>query len=107
MTQREATRNINRAIDTVAERLGNTRTVCRKYYVHPALLHAYMEGLTAPTPLCAADAGQFMRSEQAADAQPDETPGTDARSTSARRQRAKPALRRDEVAVLQFLQEVA
>jgi DNA topoisomerase I len=107
MTERETTRNINRAIDTVAERLGNTRTVCRKYYVHPALLHAYKEGLTAPTPLCAADAGKLMRSEQSDDAQPDETPGTGPRSTSARRKRAKPALRRDEVAVLQFLQEVA
>ncbi len=44
-TQREAKRNIIRAIDAVAERLGNTRMVCRKYYVHPALLHAYLQGL--------------------------------------------------------------
>ena len=44
----EADRNILRALDAVAERLGNTRAVCRKYYVHPALLSAYYLGHTAP-----------------------------------------------------------
>ena len=51
-SRREADRNILRALDTVAERLGNTRTVCRKYYVHPALLEAYQLGLTAPHSCC-------------------------------------------------------
>lgn len=32
------------ALDHVAEKLGNTRTVCKKYYVHPKLLSAYEEG---------------------------------------------------------------
>lgn len=32
------------AIDGVAEQLNNTRAVCRKYYVHPAVLDAYAEG---------------------------------------------------------------
>ena len=32
------------AIDAAAERLGNTRTVCRGSYVHPAVLDAYTEG---------------------------------------------------------------
>jgi DNA topoisomerase-1 len=36
--------NIIAAIDRVAERLNNTRTVCRKYYVHPAILEAYERG---------------------------------------------------------------
>ncbi|AFD06342.1 DNA topoisomerase IB [Solitalea canadensis] len=40
----EAKRNINEALDFVALQLGNTRTVCKKYYVHPALLGAYEEG---------------------------------------------------------------
>jgi DNA topoisomerase-1 len=31
-------------IDGVAERLGNTRTVCRKYYIHPELLRLYEQG---------------------------------------------------------------
>jgi len=40
----QAKRNIVRAIETVAERLGNTPTVCRKCYVHPAVLDAYLDG---------------------------------------------------------------
>lgn len=77
--RREADRNIVRALDAVAERLGNTRTVCRKYYVHPALISAYHLGLTAPVP--------------------------PAEPRSPRRATAQAALRRDELVVLQFLQE--
>lgn len=47
-TRREAERNVLRAIDCAAERLGNTRAVCRKYYVHPALIEAYLEGSVLP-----------------------------------------------------------
>jgi DNA topoisomerase-1 len=36
--------NIVRAVDRVAERLGNTRAVCRKYYIHPVVLEAYRRG---------------------------------------------------------------
>jgi len=78
-SRREADRNIIRAIDAVAERLGNTRTVCRKYYIHPALLDAYLMGLTVPQP--------------------------PALSKKARRRQPGAALRLDEVLVLQFLQE--
>ena len=42
--EREAKRNINRTIETVAERLGNTPAVCRKCYVHPAVIEAYLQG---------------------------------------------------------------
>jgi DNA topoisomerase-1 len=37
-------KNIIAAIDRVAERLGNTRTVCRQYYIHPVVLEAYARG---------------------------------------------------------------
>ena len=37
----EAKRNIVKALDIVSERLGNTRTVCKKYYVHPLILSLY------------------------------------------------------------------
>lgn len=77
-SQRQAKRNILQAVDTVAKRLGNTRAVCRKYYIHPALQEAYLQGLTARV-----------------------SEGTGSRRV--RRQRAAPALRRDEVAVLQLL----
>ena len=79
-TRREADRNIVRAIDEVSERLGNTRAVCRKYYVHPALLEAYLEGRTV----------------QLRDKSPRKLP---------RRAGRAAALRGDEVAVLQFLQD--
>src|SRR2546430_3225228 len=49
-SRREAERNVVRAIDAVADRLGNTRAVSRKYYVHPALVHAYLRGLTPSLP---------------------------------------------------------
>ena len=47
-TKREAERNVLRAIDRTAERLGNTRSVCRKYYIHPVLIEAYLEGEVPP-----------------------------------------------------------
>jgi DNA topoisomerase-1 len=40
----EAKRAVNRAIERVAALLGNTRTVCRKSYIHPAVLDAYFNG---------------------------------------------------------------
>jgi DNA topoisomerase-1 len=40
----EARRNIGRAVESVAKRLGNTKTVCRKSYIHPAIFDAYLEG---------------------------------------------------------------
>jgi len=43
-TQKEAKHNIVLAIENVAERLGNTPTVCRKCYVHPAIIESYLEG---------------------------------------------------------------
>jgi DNA topoisomerase I len=38
-----AKRNVTRAIESVAERLGNTTAVCRKCYVHPAIINAYLD----------------------------------------------------------------
>lgn len=45
-SQRAAKRNIVNAIESVARTLGNTKTVCRKSYVHPAVIDGYMEGTT-------------------------------------------------------------
>ncbi|RYY03214.1 MAG: DNA topoisomerase IB [Gammaproteobacteria bacterium] len=52
-TQTQIKNNIVMVLDRVAEHLGNTRTVCKKYYVHPAIvklyednnLHAYLDKL--------------------------------------------------------------
>jgi DNA topoisomerase I len=43
-TQAQAKRNVVAAIEKVAERLGNTKAVCRKCYIHPAVLNAYLDG---------------------------------------------------------------
>jgi DNA topoisomerase I len=41
VTVTECRRNIVAALDEVSEKLGNTRAVCRKYYVHPGLITLY------------------------------------------------------------------
>jgi DNA topoisomerase-1 len=43
-SQAGAKRNIKSAIERVAARLGNTPTICRKCYVHPAILDSYLDG---------------------------------------------------------------
>jgi DNA topoisomerase-1 len=40
----QARRNIVQAVESVAKRLGNTRAVCRKCYIHPAVFDAYLDG---------------------------------------------------------------
>src|SRR5690606_24480249 len=37
-------RKIVSVLDSVAAKLGNTRTVCRKYYVHPTVIAAFERG---------------------------------------------------------------
>lgn len=43
MTETEKKKNIVAVLDIVSKKLGNTRVVCRKYYVHPALFRLYEE----------------------------------------------------------------
>ena len=43
-SQTQAKKNVVAAIKSVAERLGNTPSVCRKCYVHPAVIDGYMGG---------------------------------------------------------------
>lgn len=40
----QAKKNIVRAVESVARRLGNTKAVCRKCYIHPAVLDSYVDG---------------------------------------------------------------
>jgi DNA topoisomerase I len=44
--ERAAKRNLLQAVRHVAERLGNTPTVCRACYIHPAVMDAYLKGIT-------------------------------------------------------------
>lgn len=43
-SQREAKQHIKEAIEAVAKLLGNTPAICRKCYVHPEVIDAYIDG---------------------------------------------------------------
>lgn len=43
MNATECKKKIVEALDQVSRKLGNTRTVCKKYYVHPGLIRLYEE----------------------------------------------------------------
>ena len=77
-SQAKAKKNVLKAIEAVAGMLGNTRAVCRKSYIHPAVTDAYMDGTTV----------QMQRSART-------------------RGRAKGALRPEEMAVLRLLERNA
>ena len=44
---KEEEQHIRQAVKEVAQQLGNTTTVCRRYYVHPAVFDAYRSGFLA------------------------------------------------------------
>lgn len=56
-SETQAKRNIMQAIENVSSRLGNTPSVCRKCYVHPAVLDSYLDGSLA------AGLGQYVAQE--------------------------------------------
>jgi DNA topoisomerase-1 len=43
-SQAKAKRNLKAAIESVARRLGNTVTICRKCYIHPEIVNGYLAG---------------------------------------------------------------
>lgn len=47
-SERAAKKQITEAIKRASERLGNTPTICRKCYVHPGVLDAYVAGRVVP-----------------------------------------------------------
>lgn len=64
LTEAEGKRAVNDMLDQVSEKLGNTRTVCKKYYVHPGLIQLYQ-----------AKKLQYYLKELDALEEPDETTG--------------------------------
>ena len=67
----QAKQNVKAAISAVAKMLGNTPAVCRKCYVHPAVLETYLdgnliEGLKKQTEKTLEDSLGDLRSEEAA-----------------------------------------
>ena len=70
-TDSQAKKNVVRAIQSVADQLGNTPSVCRKCYVHPTVLESYMSGmmkkvLKESTPSRATRAAHVLRQEETA-----------------------------------------
>jgi DNA topoisomerase-1 len=70
-TQKQAKSNINTAIRAVAKILGNTPAICRKCYVHPAVLENYVDqksidGLKAMTGEALEQEDVDLRSSEAA-----------------------------------------
>lgn len=59
-SESQAKKNIVCAVESVARRLGNTRAVCRKCYIHPAVFDAYLDGsmLKRPAPRAPRAAGE-------------------------------------------------
>jgi DNA topoisomerase IB len=43
-SEAQGKKNVVRAIEAVAEKLGNTPSICRKCYVHPAVIESYLDG---------------------------------------------------------------
>jgi DNA topoisomerase-1 len=79
-TQTQLKKNVVEAVKFVAQRLGNTPSVCRKCYVHPAVLECYLTGAMAKIDAKAAAA-------------------------TARRAGALNALRPEEFALMRLLQQ--
>jgi len=48
-TRPPSRRHVARAVESVARRLGNTVAICRKCYVHPVVVDAYLDGTLAET----------------------------------------------------------
>jgi DNA topoisomerase-1 len=62
----EAKRNVAQAIEAVSRRLGNTASVCRKCYVHPAVLDTYLDGKLGSLLECAKGERHGLGAEESA-----------------------------------------
>jgi DNA topoisomerase-1 len=62
----EAKRNVVSAVAAVADRLRNTAAVCRKSYIHPAVIDAYLDGKLPKVRAARAAPGRGLRREEKA-----------------------------------------
>lgn len=58
-------RKIVGVIDSVAQKLGNTRTVCKKYYIHPSVIATYENGHISKYKPGNTDSNNFNANEKA------------------------------------------
>jgi DNA topoisomerase-1 len=66
VSQAAAKRRVAASIAQVASRLGNTRTVCQRCYVHPAVIAAYVDGTLAEMLRLPKDCEELHRSPEEA-----------------------------------------
>jgi len=84
-----------------AKRLGNTKAVCRRCYIHPAILNSYLEGVTLTTGTTGTTVvPRRARARRAAGSQAALRRG----SGPALRRRSGPALSAEEAAVVGLLE---
>jgi len=69
-SETDGRRNVVAAVDAVAGKLGHTRAICRRSYVHPAVIETYLngslesvlvEGSASTPPMLRADEGAALR----------------------------------------------
>jgi DNA topoisomerase-1 len=64
-SEKEAEKQIIAAVDAAAAKLGNTRSVCRSCYVHPAIAEAHVDGSLHDAHRSSRNAARFRRGERA------------------------------------------
>jgi DNA topoisomerase-1 len=52
ISEAERKKNIVAVLDSVSKKLGNSRSICKKYYVHPGLIRLYEENNFSKYALC-------------------------------------------------------
>jgi DNA topoisomerase-1 len=88
----EAKRNVVSAVAAVADRLRNTASVCRKCYIHPAVIDAYLDGKLPRVRAARAARCRGLRNEERAVLRflkLSAGPSTQSRSSSSKNGRAK------------------
>ena len=70
-SQARMKKNVKAAIETVAKKLGNTVTICRKCYVHPHVIDSYldgslMQGIKQEAEATLSEGGDSLKPEEAA-----------------------------------------
>ena len=98
-SQAAAKRNVNAALDYVAEQLGNKRAVCRKSYVHPGVLEAYTTAELAKAKSLCSKAGLSTREVDALHVL------QQLKKSAAKQQRTKGSAKRDKPTLKAALSE--
>lgn len=104
-SQTQAKKNMVQAIKAVAQRLGNTPAVCRKCYVHPAVLDCYMAGTLARAVKKQVEAAGEEMKRQLDEASSEARKQVQAAADQLLREVDEEVLRREEKALMELLRQ--